>query len=90
MSLELHFFKNRHKKELALIDQGFYSLEDLEIQYKVTIDDLIESGYLKNKVIMSTADVLDYCVSDKGKKLLLQVKYLDLVLVRPNCIERLI
>ena len=89
MSLTEEFFIQRDQKLNALIQSGYTDIGSLEEQTGITIDQLIQAGYLSYRELQSTADLYKFSVTQLGQPFLKEIKSSELILVMPNCIEML-
>lgn len=75
------FFEKREKKLDEYRANGYLELEDVLQQTGINIEQLIKAGLLKMKEIQSTADLLDYQVTEKGRAYFKELKRMQLIVV---------
>jgi len=89
MSLTKQFFDKRHIALLKFEDIGYINIDDFIKDHSVSLYNLYETGYLTERVISSTANVYDFHVSSKGRQFLKEIKEFELILIKPNCVDKL-
>ncbi len=89
MSLTKSFFDKRQAVLEGLISEGYTDIDDFEDMYSIKIIQLYEAGLLNQRTILSTTDLYDYHVNNKGQKYMQEIIDLELILVKPNCANKL-
>lgn len=90
MCLSQEFFAQRQKTLQGCQKQGFQELEEFMVQNAISETQLLQAGLLEMKEIISTAELVDYRVSDKGKAYFKELKRVQLVLVNEKNKKRLL
>ena len=90
MSLTKSFFTNHNKQLQQLKEKGYIDIDQFECDYGISSTRLIDAGYLIEKELLSTGDLYEFRVSNKGKVFLEEKQNAQLILVKPGMAEILV
>jgi len=83
------FFEKRESKVDEYRAKGYVPLDEVLQKNNISVQQLLDAGLLQMKTIQSTADLLDYQVTEKGKYCLKELKRMELILVAESKLVQL-
>lgn len=83
------FFKQRQNRLDEYRAKGYRLLEEFMQENNISLEQLIDAGLLQMKTIQSTADVLDYEITEKGRVYLKELKQMQLIFISHNVVEKM-
>jgi len=75
MSLQYDFFAKRQEFWKEYESKGRIDLDDFMDQYSISKQKLVSSGLFKMCEFISTADLYDFELTQKGKKYFISIRY---------------